>query len=202
MSAALLDIRRIYAEPAAMDLQRGKEVLARFPQATKHVNRDLLGWDPQGRTRIRFSLRPAADAKLLDIRTSPIAERPAAINDFVAAGYEVHVNFSPVVVRDGWRADWAPVLDELDAALDPAARAQLAAEVIVLTHNRDLHEVNLGWHPKAEELIWRPDLQQPKKSQNGSWNVRYRTGEKGRYVTAVVDLIGARLPHCRVRYAF
>ncbi|WP_250029525.1 spore photoproduct lyase family protein [Paractinoplanes maris] len=170
--------------------------------ATKYVNRDLLTWDPQGRTRIRFSLMPARDAKLLDIRTSPVSARMAAINDFVAAGYEVHVNFSPVVVRDGWLEDWATLLDELDAALDPAARAQLAAEVIFLTHNRDLHQVNLGWHPKAEELLWRPDLQQVKRSENGSLNVRYRTGEKGRYVNALVDLIGARLPYCRVRYAF
>ena len=37
----------------------------------------------------------------------------------------------------------------------------------MLTHNDGLHEVNLGWHPRAEELLWRPDLQQPKLSQNG-----------------------------------
>ncbi|MFI1988985.1 spore photoproduct lyase family protein [Actinoplanes sp. NPDC020271] len=170
--------------------------------ATKHVNRDLLDRDPQGRTRIRFSLMPQRDAKILDIRTSPIAERIAAIDDFVAAGYEVHVNFSPVVVRDGWLADWAELLDQLDAGVGPAAKKQLAAEVIFLTHNRDLHEVNLGWHPKAEELIWRPDLQQPKRSQNGSWNVRYRTGEKGRHVAALLDVIATRTPYLHVRYAF
>jgi spore photoproduct lyase family protein len=170
--------------------------------ATKHVNRDLLDWDPRRRTRIRFSLMPPRDAKLLDIRTTPVDQRIAAIDDFVGAGYEVHVNFSPVVVRDGWLADWADLLDRLDAGIGPAAKAQLAAEVIFLTHNRDLHEVNLGWHPKAEELIWRPDLQQAKRSQNGSWNVRYRTGAKGRYVASLVDLIAERTPYCRVRYAF
>ena len=170
--------------------------------ATKFVNRDLLGWDPRGRTRIRFSLMPQRDSKILDIRTTPIAERIAAIDDFVAAGYEVHVNFSPVVVRDGWLQDWAELLDQLGAGIGPAARAQLAAEIIFLTHNRELHEVNLGWHPRAEELIWRPDLQQPKRSQNGSLNVRYRTGEKGRYVAALTDLIAARAPYCRIRYAF
>lgn len=170
--------------------------------ATKYVNRAMLDWEPNGRTRIRFSLMPPRDAKILDIRTSPVAERIAAIDDFVAAGYEVHVNFSPVVVRDGWLDDWADLLDHLDAGIGPAAKKQLAAEVIFLTHNRELHEVNLGWHPKAENLIWRPDLQQPKRSQNGALNVRYRTGEKGRYVTALTDLIAARTPYCRVRYAF
>jgi spore photoproduct lyase len=32
--------------------------------------------------------------------------------------------------------------------------------------------------------------------------VRYRTGDKGRYVAALTDLIAERLPSCRVRYAF
>src|SRR5690606_12385559 len=73
---------------------------ASFP--TKFVNRELLGYDPRGRTRIRFSLMPENDAKLLDIRTSTVGERIAAIDDFVEAGYEVHLNFSPVVLRDGW----------------------------------------------------------------------------------------------------
>jgi spore photoproduct lyase len=170
--------------------------------ATKHVNRDLLDWDPRGRTRIRFSLMPPADAKVLDIRTSGIGERIAAIDDFVEAGYEVHVNLSPVVVRDGWLRDWAELLDRLDAGTGPAAKRQLAAEIIFLTHNRGLHEVNLGWHPRAEDLIWRPDLQQVKRSQNGDLNVRYRTGEKGGYVRALTGLIAQRTPWLRVRYAF
>jgi spore photoproduct lyase family protein len=170
--------------------------------ATKHVNRDLLALDPRGRTRVRFSLMPAADAKLLDIRTSPVAERIAVIDAFVEAGYEVHVNFSPVVVRPGWLDDWGELLDQLGDAIGPRARAQLAAEVIFLTHNDRLHEVNLGWHPKAEQVLWRPDLQQPKRSQTGGWNVRYRTGDKGRYVCALTDLVAARAPYCRIRYAF
>jgi spore photoproduct lyase len=170
--------------------------------ATKHVNRDLLTWDPQGRTRIRFSLMPYTDSKLLDIRTSPIAERLAAIDDFVSAGYEVHVNLSPVVVRDGWLEDWAALLDDLADATGPAFKAQAAAEVIFLTHNDRLHEVNLGWHPKAEEVLWRPELQQPKRSQTGGWNVRYRTGFKGQQVSALTELIAERTPWLRVRYAF
>ncbi|MEU6844913.1 spore photoproduct lyase family protein, partial [Streptomyces sp. NPDC046716] len=60
--------------------------------ATKFVNPDLLHLDPQGRTRIRFSLMPPPDARLLDIRTSPVAERIAAAADFLDAGYEVHFN--------------------------------------------------------------------------------------------------------------
>jgi spore photoproduct lyase family protein len=170
--------------------------------ATKYVNRQLLELDPRGRTRIRFSVMPEDDARVLDIRTSRVAERIAAVDDFVEAGYEVHLNLSPVVLREGWEADWAQLLRRLDDELSPAAKAQAAAEVILLTHNRDLHQVNLGWHPKAEELLWRPDLQQPKRSQNGSWNVRYRNDVKRAGVTRVQELVAAHAPWLRIRYAF
>jgi spore photoproduct lyase len=170
--------------------------------ATKQVNRDLLDYDPQGRTRIRFSLMPAATSKLLDVRTSPIEERIAAIDDFVEAGYEVHLNLSPVVVTEGWTAAWAELLEQVADGVGPAARAQLCAEVIFLTHNEALHEVNLGWHPRAEELLWRPDLQEAKRSQNGQWNVRYARGKKARMVEVLRGLVEEHLPGCRIRYAF
>lgn len=170
--------------------------------ATKYVNRQLLELDPAGRTRIRFSVMPDADARVLDVRTSRIAERIAAVEDFVQAGYEVHLNLSPVVLREGWDADWAALLQRLDDELSPAAKAQAAAEVILLTHNADLHEVNLGWHPKAEELLWRPELQQPKRSQNGQLNVRYRNDVKRDGVTRLQDLVARHAPWLSVRYAF
>jgi spore photoproduct lyase family protein len=170
--------------------------------ATKYVNRELLDLDPQGRTRIRFSLMPDADSKVIDVRTSRIADRVAAVDDFVAAGYEVHLNLSPVVLREGWEADWAQLLRQLDDTLSPAAKAQAAAEVIMLTHNRDLHEVNLGWHPKAEDLLWRPEIQQPKRSQNGQWNVRYRNDVKRAGVDRLQELVAHHAPWLRIRYAF
>ncbi len=67
----------------------------------------------------------------------------------------------------------------MDDATGTAFKAQAAAEIILLIHNDRLQEVNLGWHPKAEQVLWRPDLQQPKRSQTGGSNVRYRNGLKG-----------------------
>ena len=80
--------------------------------------------------------------------------------------------------------------------------SRLAAEIIFLTHNEGLHEVNLGWHPRGEDLLWRPDLQQVKRSESGQWNVRYKSPWKGRWVAQLTDLIGTTLPECRIRYAF
>lgn len=170
--------------------------------ATKYVNRELLNYDPQGRTRLRFSLMPASVARVVDIGTSTIPERLAAINEFVEAGYEVHLNFSPVIIFEGWTAAYTELFRQVDAVLSPQAKAQLAAEVIFLTHNAGLHEVNLGWHPKAEGLLWTPQWQETKRSQYGGINLRYRRGLKGQAVERFTALLRKELPYCTVRYAF
>jgi spore photoproduct lyase family protein len=170
--------------------------------ATKYVNRDLLSYDPQGKTRIRFSLMPEKIAKVVDVRTSPVDERIAAVNDFVRAGYEVHLNFSPVVVYEGWERDYQPLFEQIDDTLSPEAKEQLRAEIIFLTHNEQLHEVNLRWHPKAEEYLWRPDLQEVKRSEGGMLNLRYKVAWKQQWLTRFQNLLAAQLPYCGVRYAF
>ncbi|RYG68095.1 spore photoproduct lyase family protein, partial [bacterium] len=91
---------------------------------------------------------------------------------------------------------------QIDDGIGAAAKAQLKAEIIFLTHNEGLHETNLRWHPKAEELLWRPELQEAKTSENGAANVRYRHGMKGRAVRSFRELLAKELPYCEVRYAF
>ncbi|MFF3488000.1 spore photoproduct lyase family protein [Streptomyces sp. NPDC002701] len=170
--------------------------------ATKFVNPDLLALDPRGRTRVRFSVMPTDDARLLDIRTSPVPERIAAAADFLDAGYEVHFNLSPVVLRPGWERDWADLLTHLDDVLPSRVKAQAAAEVIMLTHNQSLHEVNLGWHPRAEDLLWQPEIQETKRSQNGALNVRYDLETKRQALARMRHLLAEHAPWLRIRYAF
>ncbi len=170
--------------------------------ATKFVNPDLLNYDPQRRTRLRFSLMPVKISKLVDVRSSPIDERIAAINDFYEAGYEINLNFAPVIFYDGWQHDWAILLQQVDASISEEVKAQLACEIIFLTHNAALHEVNLQWHPKAEEVLWTPEIQETKVSEGGGVNVRYKHGFKGQLVAQFKELLAQHLPYCRVRYAF
>lgn len=197
--------------------------------ATKFVNERLLEYDPQGKTRVRFSLLPSDVARVVDVRTSPVRERVRAIEEFWRAGYEVHLNFSPVILYEGWERDYIELFEMVDAAITrDACRRQLRCEVIFLTHNEQLHRVNMGWHPKAEtEYLWRyvdpseitadakgrtrkpstnrhglPVLQQRKLSQNGMVNLRYRNDVKGPAIARFRELLGAHLPYCGIRYIF
>ena len=186
--------------------------------ATKFVNYDMLNYDPQGHTRIRFSLMPSEVSRVVDVRTSPILARISAINSFVEAGYEVHINISPVIIYNGWQEDYAELFTEIDDRLTSKAKKQLAAEVIMLTHNENLHEINMQWHPKAEQMyLWRhwddegdksynrfdhEVIQQRKLSQNGMVNLRYKNNIKQKAISELQQLFEKHLPYCKIRYAF
>ncbi|GAB2539896.1 spore photoproduct lyase family protein [Spirosoma aerophilum] len=177
--------------------------------ATKFVNPAMLDFDPKRKIRIRFSLMPAHVSKLVDVRTDSIEKRIAAINDFYDAGYEVHVNFSPVIVYSGpdgdkkaWRNDYRELFRQLDASLRPEVRQQLKCEVIFLTHNQRQHQANLAINPKAEELLWVPELQESKVSQFGGWNIRYEHQLKRKMIAVFEDMVHDEIPWCDIRYIF
>jgi spore photoproduct lyase family protein len=170
--------------------------------ATKFVNPDLLTYDPQRKTRIRFSLLPSRVSKLVDVRCDPVEKRIEAINDFYEAGYEVHVNFSPVIQYEGWLDDYREMFELLDAAVHPKVKAQMESEVIFLTHNYWQHQTNLDINPKAEEVLWRPDIQETKRSQFGGINVRYQHQLKARLIDEFKALQGEVIPWCPIRYIF
>jgi spore photoproduct lyase family protein len=170
--------------------------------ATKYVNRDMLSYDPQRKTRIRFSLMPHQIAKLVDVRTSPIKDRIDAIQDFYDAGYEVHINLSPVIVYDGWLQDYQILFELLADTLSEDVKSQLKAEVIFLTHNKQLHELNEQWHPKAEELLWQPELQESKISTYCRHNLRYKWYDKKNYISSLRKSMHKYLPNTDIRYIF
>jgi len=170
--------------------------------ATKFVNPELLSYDPQRKMRVRFSLMPHRVSKLVDVRTDSIDQRLAAINDFYEAGYEVHVNFSPVIVYEGWQQDYRELFQLLDQTVHPLVKAQMSCEVIFLTHNQWQHEANLAINPKAEELIWTPANQETKRSQFGGINVRYQYQLKAQMIAEFKQLQEEVIPWCKIRYIF
>ncbi|SEO03882.1 hypothetical protein SAMN05216436_12948 [bacterium A37T11] len=77
------------------------------------------------------------------MRTSPISDRIAVMQSFREAGYEVSVSFAPVIYYEGWLEDWKLVFDGMNEVLDEQTKRNLFAEIIFLTHNEQLHYVNL-----------------------------------------------------------
>ena len=164
--------------------------------ATKYVNEKLLDYDPEGKMRIRFSLMPQKYADVLEPNTSSIVERINAISKFQDAGWDVHVNFSPVVVTNGWLDEYKGLFELLPV------NEKVKAEVIFLTHNLGRHIFNLKNNPEGEDLLWRPEIQENKVSQYGGENIRYKRDLKAHYIKQWMQLHDEIIPWNTIRYIF
>jgi spore photoproduct lyase len=164
--------------------------------ATKYVNEKLLDYDPEGKMRIRFSLMPQKYADVLEPNTSSIVERINAISKFQDAGWDVHVNFSPVVVTNGWLDEYKGLFELLPV------NEKVKAEVIFLTHNLGRHIFNLKNNPEGEDLLWRPEIQENKVSQYGGENIRYKRDLKAHYIKQWTQLHDEIIPWNTIRYIF
>jgi spore photoproduct lyase len=181
--------------------------------ATKYVNKELLlsKYNPQGKIRIRFSVMPETIRQILEPNTSTIAERLHAVRLFQDAGYDVHLNFSPVVVYDNWLEDYKELfLDIHDMSVRQGWHEgccvypdrPVKAEVIFLTHNEGKHEYNLTHSLPGEHLLWNPAIQEDKVSQYGGKNIRYKHDLKAQYIKEWTELHDEILPQNKIRYIF
>jgi len=176
--------------------------LASASMATKTVPTSFLDFNPEGKVRIRFSLMPQRIADMLEPNTAKIADRIAAINTFIEAGYDIHVNFSPVVLYKGWKEDYANLFTMLNATVAEEHKPGVLAEVIMLTHEEKKHIANLENNLPGEHLLWNPALQEPKTSQYGGKNVRYKRGLKRQAINEFTQLHDTLIPWNTIRYIF
>lgn len=170
--------------------------------ATKYVNKSLLEFNPKGKIRIRFSLMPQKYADLLEPNTSKIMDRIKAINVFIKAGYDVHINFSPVIVTNNWLEEYKQLFMLVNSNVDEENKSLVKAEVIFLTHNRNKHLHNLANGTPGEELLWNPDIQESKTSQYGGENIRYNHVLKSNYIKQFTALHKQTIDWCTIRYIF
>jgi len=168
--------------------------------ATKYVNNNLLSFNPQSKIRIRFSLMPQHKSDLHEPNTSKILDRLKAIDKFVDAGYDVHVNYSPIIVYDGWLEDYKDLFNLVNTHVQN--KDKVLSECIFLTHNFKKHTVNLGKHPETEVDLWVLDKQEVKRSQYGGENIRYKLGLKSEYIQEFKQLHQSIIPWNTIRYIF
>ena len=168
--------------------------------ATKYVNPNLVDFDPGGKVRIRFSLMPQHMSDIHEPNTSKIIDRIKAIDAFIESGYDVHVNFSPVILYQNWKEDYKELFQMLDDYVD--YKDQVLAEVIFLTHNEAKHFKNLETTPNAEKYLWVPKIQEVKVSQYGGLNLRYKSKLKSEYISNFTKLHDKIIPWNKIRYIF
>jgi spore photoproduct lyase len=170
--------------------------------ATKYVNKELLTYNPNKKIRIRFSLMPQNYSNLLEPNTSKIIDRIKAINDFIDAGYDVHINFSPVIVTENWLEEYKILFDAVNDIVKEENKQSVKAEVIFLTHNNNKHLDNLKNNLTGEELLWNPEIQENKISQYGGLNIRYKHYLKSQYIEQFKKVHNKVIFWNKIRYIF
>jgi spore photoproduct lyase len=168
--------------------------------ATKYVNESLLDYNPEGKIRIRFSLMPDKYARVLEPNTTSIDLRIKNIDRFIKAGYDVHINFSPVIVTDDWLVEYAELFRQVNGIVEN--KDKVKAEVIFLTHNEGKHQYNLTYSLGGEDLLWKPQIQENKISQYGGKNIRYKHDLKAQYIKEWTELHDKIIKWNQIRYCF
>ena len=172
--------------------------------ATKYVNKELLTFNPERKVRIRFSLMPFELQQHLEPNTSTIIERLLAVPLFLNAGYDVHLNFSPVIVHDNWLHHYEGLFKHVASMAKTYGwdLTRVKAEVIFLTHNEDKHWYNVANKLPGEEFLYVPKIQETKTSQYGGTNLRYEHKRKSDYIKQFRELHDRIIPWNTIRYIF
>lgn len=170
--------------------------------ATKFVSKNLLSYEANRKIRVRMSLMPFEASKGLERNTANIKSRILFMNDLYKAGYEVHINFSPVIWYPGWEEDYKELFIYIDKNLNNEVKEELACEIILLTHNNKLHDYNIINKIPFEDVLWQPNMQENKTSMFGGENIRYELNIKRHLLTKFLSMLSNTLPYCKVRYAF
>ena len=175
------------------------DILGTF--ATKYVNPELLKYNPKEKIRIRFSMIPENKRKLHEPETSTILERIKAIDKFKKAGYDIHLNFSPIIVYKGWLDDYEELFTLInDNVLN---KNNIFAECAFLTHSKEMHYNNIiDGKIKEEEDLWRPEMQEKKASKYGGENLKYRNRIKDQFIDTFIKEHNDIIPWNKIKYIF
>lgn len=169
--------------------------------ATKWVNRDVINYCPERKVRMRYSMMPQNVADIVHPKMSTNVEKILAANEAVENGWEIHWNFSPVIVKDNWLEEYKELFVQINDLSSEPLRKQIACEVIFLTHEEGLHNFNVTLG-KDETLLWNPRIQENKVSLYGGHNVRYRHDLKAKWIKEFTQLLNKEMKYCPIRYIF
>lgn len=159
--------------------------------ATKYPSR--LTHRPKGNKlpRVRISLMPQNISTILEPNTESIRSRIDQFERLYNLGWEVHVNFSPVVVYDNWLEDYKELMSKMDLLIPKHIQKQIKSEIIFLTYS-DLQE-DLAT-PEQLKLLKSP-LQEFKRDHV----LRYNWKDKPKFINQFKSILPSWL---EVRYCF
>lgn len=139
--------------------------------------------------RVRVSLMPQKFADILEPKMQKIESRIHEINRLKDLGWEVHINYSPLVFTHGWRDEYR---DLFEAVKEIAGINK--CEVIALTNHH--HQMKKA-SPEAQEL-----MKYSSEVKNNSGVMRYPVKWKTTWLNQFKEEYEKFFPLDTIRYIF
>jgi len=175
----------------------GGPVQLRFTTKFDQVE-TLLGLPHNGRTRVRFSVNAAA-VERFEGGTARMAGRLRALRGLALAGYPVGLTIAPIMPVEGWREEYAALLDAVAAATADVPGLDLTAELITHRFTPKSKEVLLGWYPRTK-LEMDEDLRRQKRGKFGALKHVYPTPVMHELRSWFETALAQQLPAARFLY--
>ena len=159
----------------------------------------LLDLPHSGRTRVRASVnaRPVADR--FDGGTARLPQRIRALRRLALAGYPIGLTIAPIMPVEGWREEYARLLDSVASALRGVPGLDLTAELITHRFTPNSKQVLLGWYPRTR-LEMDEDLRRTKRGKFGAIKHVYPAPVMAELRSWFESALSERLPEARVLY--
>ncbi len=122
-----------------------------FPTKFDSVD-SLLALDHRGRILPRMSVNPEDVIRRVEFGTSPLVKRIAAVNRLCEAGYRTGILIAPVVLVEGWKEQYATLIETLADLLSEQAKKTLYIEIIFMTYSFVHRAINAEAFPNAVQL--------------------------------------------------
>ena len=159
----------------------------------------LLDLEHRGRTRARFSLNAPAVTRF-EGGTAPLPARIAALARMASAGYPVGLTIAPIMPVEGWREQYAGLLDDIAAALAPLGDpVDLTVELITHRFTENSKQVLSSWYP-GTRLEMDETRRALKRTRFGARKYVYPRDAMDEMRGFVQSAVQERLPAARTLY--
>lgn len=113
----------------------------------------LLNLDHRGKTIFRMSINPSEIISHIEIGTSSLENRIAALNNMAEAGYPVGLLIAPVILLPNWKKLYGELIEILATQLSPKVKNTGFIEIILMTYSFVQNAINTSAFPNATNLL-------------------------------------------------
>jgi spore photoproduct lyase len=147
---------------------------------------------------VRFSVN-AASVERFEGGTARMPHRIAGLRALALAGYPVGLTIAPIMPVDGWREEYAALLDTVAAATADVPGLDLTTELITHRFTPKSKEILLGWYSRTQ-LEMDEDLRRQKRGKYGAVKRVYPAPVMNELRAWFESALAERLPAARYLY--